>query len=576
MGIRRKKLGEILIHMDLLLPDQLTEALANQARRGADERLGELLVKLGFLSVTDVYRGLSRQFMLPFLEKIDIDRVEQPLIDGLPIAHAKQYGLMPLWRERGEVAVAISDPLSISALGDLQVLLKAAPRLYLCVPDLLMDAINRVYDRKSTSAESVIADIEDEQSFESEIQHLEEITDILDDPNEAPIIRLVNSLMTQAVKDRASDIHVEPFERDLSVRFRIDGLLYDVVRPNKRLQASIISRIKILSGLNIAEKRLPQDGRIRLKIAGRDIDIRTSTVPVAHGERVVMRLLDRSSTMLGLGEIGIGDETLRPWREYIQRPHGILLVTGPTGSGKTTTLYASLTEINNSEINILTVEDPVEYQLPGIGQMQVSPKINLTFASGLRAFLRQDPDVIMVGEIRDGETADIAIQASLTGHLVLSTLHTNDAAGTVTRLIDMGVEPFLVSSSILGIMAQRLVRRVCKTCREPYQATDEELQKLGISRESLKGAPIYRAHSLGCPDCLKTGYKGRTGIYELLHISDDVRRLIMSGVDSGTIKRKAVSQGMFTLRDDGARKVLRGETTIEEVLRVTQEDQVAE
>lgn len=569
MAIRRKKLGQMLIERDLLLPDQLDEALAHQDKSGTP--LGELLIKMGYVKSAPIYECLAQQFGLPFMATLDVDTIDGDLVVDIPIGYAKQHGLLPLKIEGNTVMVACADPMGISAIGDLQVLLKAQPQLVLCPPEVVLKAINSVYDRSTSSANKVMADIE-EDSFENEVQHLDEITDLLDDPNEAPIIRLVNSLMTQAVKDRASDIHIEPFERDLSVRFRIDGVLYEVVRPPKRVQASIISRLKIMSGLNIAEKRLPQDGRIRLKIAGRDIDVRTSTVPVSHGERVVMRLLDRSSTMMGLDEMGIAPAVLKPLRDYIHRPHGIILVTGPTGSGKTTTLYAGLTEINKPGINILTVEDPVEYQLPGVGQMQVNSKIKLTFASGLRAFLRQDPDVIMVGEIRDGETAEIAIQASLTGHLVLSTLHTNDAAGAVTRLADMGVEPFLVSSSLLAVMAQRLVRKVCPACRVGTPITQEQIDEMGLSLEKFLGKIVYSAP--GCDVCLDTGYKGRMGIHELLTVTDEIRHLILSGADSNSIRAKARSQGMITLREDGALKVIQGLTSLEEVMRVTQEDQV--
>lgn len=569
MAIRRKKLGEILMDMNVLAPNQLEDALEQQKRSGG--MLGEVLVRLKLVESMNVTRALATQFGLPVLEEIPLDKLDPTLVSEVPIGYVKSHSILPLYREGRNVRVAISNPLNQYALGDLQMMVKARPQVYLVEPSKVVDAINWIYDKASRSADSVIADIE-EDDFSTEIQNLEEITDLLDDPNEAPIIRFVNSLLTQAVKDRASDIHIEPFERELSVRFRIDGVLYDIVKPSKRLQAAIISRVKIMSGLNIAERRLPQDGRIRIKIAGRDIDIRTSTIPVSHGERVVMRLLDRSQTQLGLGEIGIVDHNLETFRALIKKSHGIILVTGPTGSGKTTTLYAGLTEINSPELNILTVEDPVEYQLKGVGQMQVNPKIDLTFASGLRAFLRQDPDVIMVGEIRDGITAEIAIQASLTGHLVLSTLHTNDAASAVTRLVDMGIEPFLVASSMLAIMAQRLLRLVCPHCKVPHVPSDGELRELGIQRDDLQRRSIFR--SAGCPECLSTGYKGRSGIYELMVIDDDIRNLILAGVDSGTIKKKAISKGMLTLRDDGIRLVLEGKTTIEEVLRVTQEDQV--
>mgnify|MGYP000599984319 CR=1 FL=1 len=567
MAIRRKRLGEILLELDAIAPDQLADALLHQQRSGG--LLGETMVRLKMVEPLHVARALALQFDLPLVEEIPVDRIDPDIVAKMPIGYAKNHGILPLFRTGNTLSVVISNPLNQHSLGDLQVMLGGYPQLMLAEPSRVLDAINFAYDKAVRSADSVIADIE-EEDFSTEIHNLEEITDLLDDPNEAPIIRFVNSLLTQAVKDRASDIHIEPFERELSVRFRIDGVLYDIVRPSKRLQAAIISRVKIMSGLNIAEKRLPQDGRIRIKIAGRDIDIRTSTVPVSHGERVVMRLLDRSQTQLGLGEIGIVNEKLVQFRALIQKSHGIVLVTGPTGSGKTTTLYAGLTEINSSELNILTVEDPVEYQLKGVGQMQVNPKIELTFASGLRSFLRQDPDVIMVGEIRDGETAEIAVQASLTGHLVLSTLHTNDAASAVTRLVDMGIEPFLVASSLLAIMAQRLLRMVCPHCRVPHDPTEGELKELALTHSQLDGRHIFR--SAGCDECLQTGYKGRTGIYELMLVDDDIRGLILAGVDSGSIKKKAIGKGMATLRDDGVRLVLEGRTTIEEVLRVTQED----
>jgi general secretion pathway protein E len=383
----------------------------------------------------------------------------------------------------------------------------------------------------------------------------------------------VNSLLFRAAKERASDIHIEPMERELLVRFRIDGVLQEIIKPPKRYQNSIVSRVKVMGQLNIAEKRLPQDGRIRIKLAGRDIDIRLSTIPCTFGERIVMRLLDKNTTILDLQDIGMGPDTMRGMDQVIRRSHGIILVTGPTGSGKTTTLYAALSRINTPDLNILTVEDPVEYQIRGISQMAINPKIGLTFAAGLRSFLRQDPDVIMVGEIRDRETAEIAIQASLTGHLVFSTVHTNDAASAITRLVDMGVEPFLVASSLMAMMAQRLVRRVCQHCREAYHPTAEELKEVGLTPEDVARAgnpTIYRAK--GCEACGGSGYRGRTGIYELLMVDDDIRQLTLKNVDSSSIKRSGVQKGMRTLLDDGARKVLAGETTLAEVLSVTQED----
>jgi general secretion pathway protein E len=435
---------------------------------------------------------------------------------------------------------------------------------------LIVDQINRIYDLASGSASELMDGLEEER-LDLLATELEEPRDLLDADDEAPIIRLVNSLLFQAVKDRASDIHIEPFERDLAVRFRIDGILYDIISPPKRFQPIIISRVKVMSGLNIAEKRLPQDGRIRIRLAGKDVDIRVSTVPTAFGERVVMRLLDRSETILQLNELGLVGRKHELVSQLIGQSHGILLVTGPTGSGKTTTLYAALSKINTVDKNIITIEDPIEYQLHGVGQIQVNPKIELTFASGLRSILRQDPDVIMVGEIRDAETAKISIQAALTGHMVFSTLHTNDSCGAITRLIDMGIEPFLVSSSVVGVMAQRLLRRVCPACRDPYRPTLEELRQLGLSADSLEGNTVYRPGP-GCSECKQTGYRGRTGIHELLVIDDDVRNLIMRATDSATIRRAAQAKGMNSLREDGAEKILQGQTTAEEVLRVTQED----
>ena len=378
----------------------------------------------------------------------------------------------------------------------------------------------------------------------------------------------MNTLLTQAIKDRASDIHIEPFEKELVVRFRIDGVLYEVVKPPPRLQASIVSRVKIMAGLNIAEKRIPQDGRIRIRMAGREIDLRVSTLPVRHGERVVMRILEKGA-VFSLDSTGMEAGELLDFRKHIRRPHGILLVTGPTGSGKTTTLYSALSEINKPDLNILTIEDPIEYELKGIGQTQVNPKIKLTFASALRAHLRQDPDIIMVGEIRDKETADNAVQAALTGHLVFSTLHTNDAAGAFSRLVDMGVEPFLVASSLVAVLAQRLVRQLCGECKEAYEPSAVQLKDVGLTKKDLRG-PVYRPK--GCPECLETGYRGRSGIYELLHVTDEVKHLVMQSADAGSIKKAALADGLVTLRRDGLRKVLDGVTSFDEVVRVTQEE----
>ncbi len=431
-----------------------------------------------------------------------------------------------------------------------------------------MEALNALYDRR-TGAQQVMGDIEDSEDLDSLAQDLEDTTkDLLEEDDEAPIIRLVNSIFAQAVKEKASDIHIEPFERGISVRFRKDGVLHEMLEVPKRMQASITSRIKIMGTLDIAEKRRPQDGRIRIRIAGRDVDIRLSTIPIAFGESLVLRLLDKTATVLNLDDLGLMGEDRKKMDAMIRRPHGIILVTGPTGSGKTTTLYAGLSEINSPDKKILTIEDPIEYQLHGINQMQVNTKIGVTFASALRAFLRQDPDVILVGEIRDKDTVEIAVQASLTGHLVFSTVHTNDAPSTFTRLTDMGVEPFLIASSVIAVQAQRLVRLLCKTCKQPMQASPLQLRQLGVT--DAQGAHVFGPK--GCPDCSNLGYRGRRGIFELVTVSDGIRELVMDKANASMIRRAALKEGMRTLRMDGAAKVLGGETSIEEVLRVTQDD----
>ncbi len=509
---------------------------------------------------------------LKFIEKIDLDRVDTSLTHDLKVAFAKESLLLPLWKEKNRVLIAVADPLNLDAFESLKYLIKSPLEPVVVPEQALLDAINKVFDRRAAAAQ-VIDEIDEEQMVgEAKINDID--IDIIDADDEAPIIRLVNAILSQAIKERTSDIHIEPFEKYISVRFRIDGILTEIIQPPKRFHASISSRIKVMAGLDIAEKRIPQDGRIKLKVAGKEIDIRLSTLPTSFGERLVMRILDKTAVLKDLGHIGMGDQVLVNMNDIITRSYGIILVTGPTGSGKTTTLYASLAKINSPERNIITVEDPVEYQLPGIGQTQVNAKVGLTFAAGLRSILRQDPDVVMIGEIRDRETAEIAIQASLTGHLVFSTLHTNDSAGAVTRLVDMGVEPFLVASSLIGMMAQRLVRTLCKHCKTPVSPSDFELQQLGYTRERfLRDCPsgvVFEPK--GCPECLQNGYRGRTGIYELLIVDDEIRALIMQNVDSGRIKKKAIVKGMKTLRDDGTRRVLAGDTSMAEILRVTQDD----
>jgi general secretion pathway protein E len=572
-GLVGLRLGEILVRSAQLPAARLAEALEAQRTEHAGLRIGEVLVRLKACTEEQVLRALAAQLDLEFQATIDPERCAPDLVKRVPINFAKQAHLLPLERAGGAVRVAVADPLDTAGLDQVALLVGARLEPVVASAQAILDAINGVYDRAVDEHEKIMEGLESED-LESVAHELEEPTDLLEADEEAPIIRLVNSLLFRAVKERASDIHILPEERDISVRYRIDGVLRDVIRPPKRIQAALASRIKIMGGLNIAEKRLPQDGRIRIKIAGKDVDIRLSTVPTAHGERVVMRLLDKSNVLLSLEDIGFEPWQLKVMDGLITRSHGILLVTGPTGSGKTTTLYAAIAKINAPDLNILTIEDPVEIPMKGVGQVQVNPKIELTFANGLRSFLRQDPDVIMVGEIRDLETAEIAIQASLTGHLVLSTVHTNDAAGAITRLVDMGVQPFLVASSLVGVLAQRLVRVLCRECKKPYVPTAEELSLAGISQRVLAeaGHPKVLYKAVGCLACQKTGYLGRTGIYELMLVDDDIRQLVLKNVDSNSIKKRAVEGGMLTLMDHGAYKVALGLTTAAEVLSVTAED----
>lgn len=563
--MEERSLGAILLETSSLTEEQLEQALTVQRERGI--KLGDALVQLKFLRTEDILKALSIQLGFPYENKIDVESISTDLIIALPINYAKQNEVLPLKREGSVVLVAIADPTNFYALDDLRMLFGCDIKPMIASSYEIVNAINAVYNRATGAGEEGMSELEEGAEIADDFN---EPVDLLDADDEAPIIRLVNSLLFRAVKQKASDIHIEPFERDLKIRFRINGILYDIMSPPKRAQNAIISRVKIMSQLNIAEKRIPQDGRIRIKIAGKDIDIRVSTIPTAHGESVVMRLLDASSVLLDLDSLGFSRQNLDTFKKLLTYHNGIILVTGPTGSGKTTTLYSALSRLNTNDVKIITVEDPVEYQLHGVNQMQVNPKIDLTFSSGLRAFLRQDPDIILVGEIRDKETVEIAIQASLTGHLVLSTLHTNDAPSSITRLVEMGVEPFLVASSVLGIAAQRLLRTVCRDCARKYTPDEGELAQIGLAVEDLKGRQIFKP--VGCPVCMETGYSGRAGIHEILMVTDMVRAELMKGSDAATIKKVAVSQGMKTLREDAAQKVLQGLTTIAEVLRVTQEE----
>jgi len=557
------KLGEILLKYTSLTQTQLDEALAIQSAEGG--LLGEVLIRKNMILPHEIMRALCQQIGIQFIDDLKASEIDPKLLGDIPINYAKTKEVLPIARESGPkgdtLVVAVSDPFNESTVDDLKVLTGLNIRTIVSTSMRLQDAINRVYERNTANmVEKIEGDFDESYDLEGPIDILEATED------DAPVIKFVNSLIFRAVKEKASDIHIEPFERELVVRFRIDGVLYDIIRQPKRAHAAISSRIKVMGTLDIAEKRLPQDGRIKIKIAGKDIDIRLSTVPTHWGERIVMRILEQSNTILALEQLGFSSESREVIDRLIMRKYGIILVTGPTGSGKSTTLSACLSKLNSPERNILTVEDPIEYQIPGINQVQVNAKIDLTFARALRAFLRQNPDIIMVGETRDKETAEIAINASLTGHLVFSTLHTNDAAGATPRLIDMGVEPFLVASSLLGVIAQRLIRKVCTKCRIPHTPTEFEMTELGMTALP-PGSLIFKA--VGCPSCAQSGYSGRTVIHELLIIDDKIRSLIIKNSDGNSIKRAAVEGGMKTLREDGVKKVLTGTTTIDELMRAT-------
>ena len=505
---------------------------------------------------------LAARLGIPCQESVAVSETHAACLARVPLGYARSNILLPLDEQDGALRVAVSSPAALLKLDELRQIFGKPVTAVLVPRPALLDAINHIYAGVSGTAREVLQELEAED-LSTIATELSDPKDLLDLGDEAPVIRLLNSILSEAVKERASDIHIEPYERDLLVRFRIDGLLYEKLSPPKIIQEALVSRIKIMAGLNIAEKRLPQDGRIRVIVAGRDVDIRVSIIPTFYGERAVLRLLDKKKGVLSLTDIGLGESGVRAMERMLGRTSGIILVTGPTGSGKSTTLYASLNRVNSSEKNIITIEDPIEYQIRGIGQIQVNPKIDLTFAAGLRSILRQDPDIIMVGEIRDAETAEIAIQASLTGHLVLSTLHTNDAATAVTRLVDMGIEPFMIASSLSGVLAQRLVRTICPHCREAYRPAEEYA---GVVLPEL----LYRGR--GCDLCYGLGTLGRTAIYEILTIDQEVCSMIIRRAHAGEIKEYAVSRGMKTLRDDGLARAAAGITTIEEVLRVTQED----
>ncbi len=548
-----------------LPPEEVQQAFALHREKGSS-LVGSFAHK-NVESELTLLQKISQKLEMEYTFSLPAD-IQTDFTATVPIAFLKKHIIVPI-TTGDDAFIAINDPFNYQASDELRHLLNQhGIRQILCPKAAIISAINFAYDMTQNTAEEVMQDI-DEEDPEALFTEIEETGDLLDDTSDSPVIRLVNLMFSQAVRDKASDIHIEPYQNSLKIRQRLDGILYNMLSPPKHVQSALISRIKVMAKLNIAEKRLPQDGRIELKVGNKEVDIRVSTLPTAFGERVVLRLLDKSSVLLSLTDLGMPADRFAPFQEQIKAANGIVLVTGPTGSGKTTTLYAALTSINNTDINIITVEDPIEYRISGIGQVQVNPKIDLTFASGLRSIVRQDPDVILVGEIRDSETAKIAIQSSLTGHLVFSTLHTNDSASAITRLIDMGIEPFLIASSINAILAQRLVRIICPNCKEKYTPDPDAMKKLGLSEEEMEGKMVYRGK--GCAKCHHTGFKGRCGIFELLLMNQEMKHLVLNTANSNSIKELGVKHGMITLRRDGADKVLNGITTIEEVFRVSQE-----
>ncbi|HCI43988.1 MAG TPA: type II secretion system protein GspE [Candidatus Omnitrophica bacterium] len=552
---REREVIDLLLKEGLITQEKLEKAREETRRTGLS--MGNALEKLGFITYEDIVKVQATALGLPYMDLSDYI-VDAGLVELIPVETAKKHKAVPLFKIGNTLTVGMVDPKDIESIDNI----RRVSKVEMVEPVLVSErGIQKVIDSYYGAGETVDAIVKSIDGKKVLPKGGKVFGKSLDD---TPVIDLINIMFAQAVKDRVSDMHLEPTEETLRVRFRIDGLLREVTIVPKTLQSAIISRIKILSKMDIAESRKPQDGRIRLKLENKDLDIRVSTFPTLHGENVVMRLLDKTSVLLGLKEVGMLENDLKLFEKVIRRPNGIILVTGPTGSGKTSTLYAALTVINSIEKNIITIEDPVEYELPLIRQTQVNPLAGITFANGLRGILRQDPDIIMVGEIRDKETADVAIQAALTGHLVFSTLHTNDAASALTRLIDMGVEPFLASSSVIGILAQRLVRLICDKCKETYSPAADVLKDMDFKR----GTQFFRGK--GCPKCNNTGLKGRTGIFELLVITEEIRTLIDEKKSADEIGKKARESGMRTLRDDGLLKAKEGLTTLEEVLRVTE------
>ena len=552
-----RRLGALLVQAQLLTQEQLDAALVEQAV--TKEMLGRVLVDKGLVSESDLVSVLAAQVGFEFVD-LDEYRVDSSAVSLIGESMARRYAVLPVGFEENRLVVAMADPSNVFALDDIRTVTKREVKVVVAPRAAILDAIGRFH-----RMDEGVEDVSSQAAQELELE--EDLTRVRDATEDAPIVKLVNMLIAQAVDDRASDIHIEPTEHDLRIRYRIDGVLHEVMRPAKSIQAGVVSRLKIMADIDIAERRIPQDGRVNVKIGGKAIDLRVATLPTVYGEKLVMRILDKSTAVLKLSELGLLESSMQRFEESYRKPYGTILVTGPTGSGKSTTLYATLNILNEDTKNVITVEDPVEYRLPGINQIQVNNKAGLTFAAALRSILRSDPDILLVGEIRDRETAVIAVEAALTGHLVLSTLHTNDAATTPTRLVEMGIEPFLVASSLDCIVAQRLARRLCGRCKQPYQPTATELQRVGWDVESA-GEPGELFRPVGCGACGKTGYRGRFGIHEVLTVTEDIERLIVGRAHSAELKKVAVAQGMATLRQVGIIQATQGVTSLGEVLRV--------
>lgn len=549
--------------------EQLSEIF--EENKSENQRLDELLLSCPQFTEEAVLRLFAKSMGFEFYSEIDANEVPQEFIENVPAAYAQHYYLVGVHPngEKDELTVVLSRPFDTNAFDNVSKMTHMPVKVALATRATITATIDVAYEQKSSVIDEVTEEL-DAQNLDKLVDEVSTSDDLLDVVNRPPVIRLVNDILFRALQLRASDIHVHPYENKIQIRYRIDGILYDTLSLNRNVLPLVISRIKVMAGMDIAERRMPQDGRCSVRLGNREIDLRVSTVPTSYGERSVLRLLDKSSGMFDLAELGLWEEDRKRLDSLLTRSHGVIFVTGPTGSGKSTTLYASLSRMNSIEKNIITIEDPIEYQLNGISQMQVATKKGMTFVTALRHVLRQDPDVIMVGEVRDQETARMAIQSSLTGHLVFSTLHTNDSAGAISRLLDLGVEPYLVSSSLIAVLAQRLVRQICSNCKEKYEPTEHELRELGIGSVDSVETEFFVGN--GCSKCFDTGYKGRTGIYELLMIDEEVREMIHSMETAGVIKEKALQRGLQTLRMDGARKVLAGVTSIAEVLRVTQSD----